>query len=67
MILQVSGTSTKLMPTSSGSTQQFSYDRNQMYSAQVPSFSAMPTQNARISLGPVYQVGNEYPSQVRNR
>lgn len=44
------------MPTSAGDNQNFV---NSMYAAQMPSFSAMPTSNARISLGPVYQVENE--------
>jgi hypothetical protein len=53
------------MPTSAGNPQQFSYDVNQIYAAQVPSFSAMPTSNARISLGPSYQVDNDVSSKVK--
>lgn len=59
--IKVSGTSTRLMPTAAGySSQQFG--PNQLYSGQLPSFSS-PNANSRISLGPVYQTGNEVASK----
>jgi hypothetical protein len=54
------------VPTLAGNSQQFGYDANQMYAAQVPSFSAMPTSNSRISLGQAYQnqIDNDISSKV---
>lgn len=43
----------------------YEYDVNQKYVAQVPSFSAMPTSNSRISLGPAYQVNNDVSLKVK--
>lgn len=62
--LQVGDSSTRLLPTAN--TQQFGFDKRQVYQAQIPSFSAMPTGNSRISLGPVYQFGNEIQPQVND-